>query len=103
MNIKRNVQWQRVMPYFGTQPYLLPINYIFLVHPCDQGENGGCQHLCTKKGVDARCFCKKGFTLEEDGTSCEKGRLLLLDGRPREFLVLSDSMCTVNSYIAYLM
>ena len=43
------------------------------VHPCDQGNNGGCEQKCLKKGSEARCSCEKGFTLEEDGKSCEKG------------------------------
>ena len=44
------------------------------VHPCDQGNNAGCEHTCLRKGSEARCSCEKGFTLEEDGKSCEKGR-----------------------------
>ena len=46
---------------------------LHLVHVCDQGKNGECQHHCVKKGLDAMCSCKKGFILMEDGKSCKKG------------------------------
>ena len=55
--------------------FLNPVPDFLAVHPCDQGKNGGCEQTCTKKGIDALCSCKKGFVLEEDGQSCEKGKL----------------------------
>ena len=49
-------------------------NIFSLVHPCDEANRGGCQHICLKRNNMAVCKCKLGFTLEEDGKSCEKGR-----------------------------
>ena len=43
------------------------------VHPCEV-KNGGCSHLCEKKGAEARCACPEDFSLEEDMKSCEKGK-----------------------------
>ena len=47
----------------------------FLVHPCDH-KNGGCQHLCIRKGSDAICGCKDDYELNVDGKTCKKGKLL---------------------------
>lgn len=32
--------------------------------------NGGCEHLCQQEAGGVRCFCKDGYSLEEDGFSC---------------------------------
>ena len=40
------------------------------VHPCDV-KNGGCEHVCNKKGLDAICSCKMDYELQEDGTTCK--------------------------------
>lgn len=32
--------------------------------------NGGCEHLCRQEADAARCLCKEGYELEEDGFSC---------------------------------
>ena len=42
----------------------------FIVHPCDQEENGGCEHLCEKVGSKAVCKCNKNFKLDKDGKNC---------------------------------
>lgn len=33
-------------------------------------DNGGCQHLCQQDAGELRCFCKAGYSLEEDGLTC---------------------------------
>ena len=50
-----------------------------LVHPCDTANNGGCSQLCYKKMGNYKCACKSGFTLGEDGKSCNKGLIIKLN------------------------
>ena len=50
------------------------INYLFLVHPCDKPNRGGCEQICKKKGDGAVCQCKAGFILSEDGKQCDPGK-----------------------------
>ena len=33
---------------------------------------GGCAQICTKKGLEAKCKCERGFALSKDDTSCTK-------------------------------
>ena len=47
----------------------------FLVHHCDEEENGGCSQKCVKDGDKVQCSCNKGYELEEDGKSCSKGNV----------------------------
>lgn len=42
------------------------------MHPCDLGDNGGCQHVCSKKGSDVLCSCEEGFELGDDEKTCVK-------------------------------
>ena len=49
-----------------------------LVHPCDTAANGGCSQICNKKMEKYECACKSGFTLGQDGKSCNKGLILKL-------------------------
>ena len=47
----------------------------FSVHPCDQEDKGGCEHLCTKKDDLAVCVCNKGYKVSTtDPKKCEKGK-----------------------------
>ena len=57
------------------------------VHPCDQEEQGGCEHNCVKQGSNFKCNCNEGFKLSKDGKKCEKGLLqcLLLVSRFESF------------------
>lgn len=32
--------------------------------------NGGCEHLCQQEAGGVQCYCKEGYSLEEDGFSC---------------------------------
>ena len=50
--------------------------FLLLVHPCDEEEKGGCEDICEKKGAKASCKCRAGYALEEDGKSCEKGKII---------------------------
>ena len=43
----------------------------FSVHPCDNGDNGGCDHTCTKDGDEAVCSCKENHLLQPDGKTCK--------------------------------
>ena len=45
---------------------------IFLVHPCDRSDNGGCQQKCNKDGDEFTCSCDKGFKLADDKAACSK-------------------------------
>ena len=40
------------------------------IHPCDEGDNGGCAQTCTKDGDDAICECIEGFEINIDGKTC---------------------------------
>ena len=44
----------------------------FPVHPCDKPDNGGCNQNCTKEGDKAKCVCKEGYKLEDDGKICTR-------------------------------
>ena len=46
--------------------------FLFLVHPCDRKNKGGCDQICTKNGDKYTCSCKSGFRLTSDW-SCKKG------------------------------
>ena len=46
---------------------------LFLVHPCDKKDNGGCEHTCTKKGMEFACECNEDFKLNKDLKTCSKG------------------------------
>ena len=48
-------------------------NFQYLVHPCDEANNGGCSQICNKRKENRECSCEIGFTLGEDKTSCKKG------------------------------
>ena len=43
------------------------------VHPCDKPSNGGCEHVCNKKGDSVVCSCNEGYKLDGNGASCTKG------------------------------
>ena len=44
--------------------------FLILVHLCDQGNNGGCEHVCNKKGDEVLCACNKEYKLAENNSSC---------------------------------
>ena len=47
---------------------------IILVHPCDRDNKGGCEQVCEKDGAKAKCGCKEGFEITDDGITCKKGK-----------------------------
>ena len=49
------------------------IDFQFLVHPCDEANNGGCNQICNKKNEKHECSCETGFVLAEDKKTCSKG------------------------------
>lgn len=54
---------------------VLPFFYypVFIVHPCDRPDKGGCSDKCEKKGENKVCACtKKGEVLQKDGKKCKK-------------------------------
>ena len=50
------------------------------VHPCDKESKGGCEQVCNKDGVNAKCSCEptEDFTLNKDGQTCDKGNMTLM-------------------------
>ena len=50
-------------------------HFLFLVHPCDEANNGGCSQICNKRNETHECSCESGFILEEDKATCQKGWL----------------------------
>ena len=49
---------------------------MFLAHPCDRRDKGGCSHKCLKteeeeESASYKCLCPKGFLMEEDMKTCE--------------------------------
>ena len=46
---------------------------LYLVHPCDEANNGGCSQICSKRKEKHVCSCEPGFALEKDKTTCKKG------------------------------
>ncbi len=52
---------------------LLINNCQSLVHPCDEGNNGGCSQTCNKINEKHECSCEVGYVLEEDKRTCKKG------------------------------
>ena len=48
-------------------------NLQYLVHPCDEGNNGGCSQICNKRKEKHECSCEPGFVLGEDKSICKKG------------------------------
>jgi hypothetical protein len=41
------------------------------VHPCDRGDNGGCAHICNRKGDERVCSCADKFELNANGRTCD--------------------------------
>ena len=49
--------------------------------PCENkknGKNGGCEHTCTNVGDEAKCSCRDGFNLNEDGKRCTEGLCIFI-------------------------
>lgn len=46
---------------------------IYLVHPCDEENNGGCSQICNKRNEKHECSCEVGFILKKDKRACKKG------------------------------
>ena len=51
----------------------LAIFILFLVHPCDKPNKGGCGQICNKRKEWHVCSCKTGFVLGRDNKTCNKG------------------------------
>ena len=49
------------------------INFYYLVHPCDEANNGGCGQVCNKRNEKHECSCEAGFVLQQDKVTCKKG------------------------------
>ena len=47
--------------------------FSFSVHPCDVN-NGGCSHVCKKKGDEVLCECPIGFELARNTKTCVPGK-----------------------------
>ena len=41
------------------------------MHPCDRDNQGGCDQICLKDGKMAKCTCREGYELSEDGITCD--------------------------------
>ena len=54
---------------------LLIKHFEYLVHPCDEANNGGCNQICNKREEKHECSCEAGFELGEDKMTCTKGWL----------------------------
>lgn len=50
------------------------LDFQFLVHPCDEANNGGCNQICNKRKEKHECSCETGFVLTEDKKTCIKGQ-----------------------------
>ena len=48
------------------------VSSLISVHPCDKDSKGGCEQLCNKDGVNAKCSCNEGYKLNADGVACDK-------------------------------
>lgn len=46
------------------------INFCADINECEN-DNGGCDQLCINTVGSRACSCKAGFTLKNDGISCE--------------------------------
>ena len=51
-------------------------NFLSLVHPCDEENNGGCSQICNKLNRKHTCSCEAGYILEDDKKTCKKGWLV---------------------------
>lgn len=49
------------------------IQFDYLVHPCDEANNGGCGQVCNKRNEKHECSCEAGFVLQDDKKTCKKG------------------------------
>ena len=49
------------------------IYLLFLVHPCDNPNNGGCRQICNKRGKGFYCSCNNGFRLARNKHNCIRG------------------------------
>ena len=66
--------------------------YFHQYFPLDNDEcatdNGGCDQICVNKPGSFECQCKEGYTLAEDGKTCN-GKLTLQES-PLKILFLYD-------------
>ena len=43
------------------------------IHPCDESDRGGCDHVCNKDRDDAVCSCNRGYKVSNrDPKKCRK-------------------------------
>ena len=57
--------------------YIVMTIFIPSVHPCDKENNGGCKHICKKKGDGVQCACNTGFKLNSDQVSCVESKNMI--------------------------
>jgi hypothetical protein len=84
------------------------------LHPCDNDDKNGCQHMCVKDGDKGKCKCNAGFDLQQDGKACNKQNFKLELGsifrfqstnfpdrmfRHRNSEIWLDTMSNDNAYI----
>ena len=83
-----------IITYFHVSLIISPVtkctfsnisNFLYLVHPCDKANNGGCSQICNKRNEKHECSCEPGFVLENN-TTCKKGQLRCVKHILRSFL-----------------
>ena len=48
---------------------------LYLVHPCDDEDYGGCSQVCKKNGTEAVCECNAGFKVDPNNPKeCTRGK-----------------------------
>ena len=89
-----------VIIYRNWERNVLIIHFKYLVHPCDEANNGDCSQICNKKEEKHECSCEAGFLLAEDKRNCKKGWLRYV---PCEYLYILGKIGKFISEMSYLL